>query len=57
MEKEWGAWEYNVEGGVLFESESAVIEFNDTMAQIGILVQKAEELQLTILKAKAGYSG
>jgi len=43
-------------GGVLFESESAVIEFNDTMAQIGILVQKAEELQLTILKAKAGYS-
>jgi len=57
MKKEWGAWEYNVEGGgVLFESESAVIEFNDTMAQIGILVQKAEELQLTILKAKAGYS-
>ena len=49
--------EYNVEGGVLFESESAVIEFNDTMAQIGILVQKAEELQLTILKTKAGYSG
>ena len=58
MEEEWGAWEYNVDGGgVLFESESAVIEFNDTMAQIGILVQKAEELQLTILKTKAGYSG
>ena len=58
MEKEWGAWEYNVEGGgVLFESESAVIEFNDTMAQIGILVQKAEELQLAIIKAQAADSG
>ena len=57
MEKEWGAWEYNVEsGGVLFESESAVIEFNDTMAQIGILIQKAEELQQTILKAQEGDS-
>ena len=58
MKKEWGAWEYNVEsGGVLFESESAVIEFNDTMVQIGILVQKAEELQLTIQKAQADDSG
>jgi len=57
MEKEWGVWEYNAEGGVLFESESAVIEFNDAMAQIGILVQKAEELQFTILKAQAGDSG
>ncbi|MDP6924844.1 MAG: hypothetical protein R2568_05660 [Candidatus Scalindua sp.] len=57
VEKEWGAWEYNVEGGgVLFESESAVIEFNDALAQIGILVQKAEELQLMILKAQAGDS-
>ena len=57
MEKEWGVWEYNAEGGVLFESESAVIEFNDAMAQIGILIQKAEELQHTILKAQAGDSG
>ncbi len=58
MEKEWGAWEYNVEeGGVLFESESAVIEFNDTMKQISVLVQKVKELQLAILKAQAGDSG
>ncbi len=57
MEKEWGEWEYNEEGGsVLFESESAVIEFNDTIVQIGIILQKAEELQLTILKAQKGDS-
>ncbi len=56
--KEWGAWEYNMEGGsVLFESESAVIEFNNTMEQIGVLVQKVEELQLTILKIQAGDGG
>ncbi len=55
MEKEWGEWEYNEEeGGVLFESESAVMEFNDTMKQIGVLVQKIKELQLAILKAYAG---
>ncbi len=55
MEKEWGEWEYNEEeGGVLFESESAVMEFNDTMKQIGVLVQKIKELQLVILKAYAG---
>ncbi len=58
MKKEWGAWEYNVEeGGVLFESESTVIEFNDTMKQIGVLVQKVKELQLAIIKAQAGDSG
>ncbi len=53
LEKEWGAWEYDLEGGsVLFESESAVIEFNNTMEQIGVLVQKVKELQLTILKTQ-----
>jgi len=53
--KEWGAWEYNVEeGGVLFESESTVIKFNDTMEQIGVLVQNAKELQLKILKTQKG---
>jgi hypothetical protein len=55
LEKEWGAWEYNAEeGGVLFESESTVIEFNSTMEQIGDLVQKAKELRFTILKTQAG---
>ena len=58
LEKEWGAWEYNVEGGsMLFESESAVIEFNNTMEQIGVLVKKVKELQLTILKTQASDSG
>ncbi|KHE93470.1 MAG: hypothetical protein K8F52_15180 [Candidatus Scalindua rubra] len=58
LEKEWGAWEYNAEeGGVLFESESAVIEFNNTMAQLGVLVRKVKELQLTVLKTRKGYSG
>ncbi len=58
LEKEWGAWEYNVkEGGVLFESESAVVEFNNTMTQFGDLVQKVEKLQLTILKTQSGDSG
>jgi hypothetical protein len=58
LEKEWGAWEYNEEeGGVLFESENAVIEFNSTMEQIGDLVQKVKELQLTILKSQAVDSG
>ncbi len=53
LEKEWGVWEYNVkEGGVLFKSESAVIEFNDAMKQIGVLVQKVKELQLAILKVQ-----
>lgn len=58
MEKEWGAWEYNVKGGsVLFESESTVIEFNNTMKHIGILVQKVKALQLEILETQAGDSG
>ncbi len=58
LEKEWGAWEYNVErGGVLFESESSVIEFNNTMKQIGVLVQKVKALQLEILETQAGDSG
>ncbi len=53
LEKEWDAWEYNVEeGGVLFESESTVIEFNNTMKQIGVLVQKVKELQLAIIKTQ-----
>ena len=58
LAKEWGTWEYNVEeGGVLFESESAVIEFNSAMERIGALVLKVKELQLSILKAQAGDSG
>ncbi|MCR4289255.1 MAG: hypothetical protein NUV86_03220, partial [Candidatus Scalindua sp.] len=58
LEKEWGAWAYNAEGvGVLFESESAVIEFNNTVAQLGVLVQKVKGLQLTILKTHKGDSG
>ena len=57
LEKEWGAWEYNVkEGGVLFESESTVIEFNNTMERIGVLVQKVKELQLAIIKTHKGNS-
>lgn len=55
LEKEWGAWEYNVEeGGVLFESESTVVGFNSAMGRIGGLVQKVKELQLVILKAQKG---
>jgi hypothetical protein len=58
LEKEWDAWEYNAEeGGLLFESESAVIEFNNTMAQLGVLVQRVKELQLTVLKTRKGDSG
>jgi len=58
VEKEWGAWEYSVEdGSVIFESESAVIEFNNAMEQISDLVQKIEALRLTILKTQAGDSG
>ncbi len=58
LAKEWGAWEYNVaEGGVLFESERTVIEFNSAMERIGALVLKVKELQLSILKAQAGDSG
>jgi hypothetical protein len=58
LEKEWGAWEYNVEcGGVLFEPEKAIREFNNTMEQIGDLVQRVEDLQLTILKTQSGDSG
>ncbi len=57
LEKEWGAWEYNIdEGGVLFESESGVMEFNNTMKQIAVLVQKVKALQLTILKVQADDS-
>ncbi len=58
MEKEWGAWEYNVEGGgVLFESENTVIEFKSIMERIGVLVSKVKALQHSILKAQTGDSG
>lgn len=58
LKKEWGAWEYNVEEvGVVFESESTVIEFNNTMKQIGVLVQNAKELQFEILKAQVCNGG
>lgn len=57
LEKEWGAWEYNAEeGGVLIESGSAVIEFNNNIEKISVLVQKVKELQLTILKTQKGDS-
>ena len=42
------------EGGVLFESESRVVEFNSAMARIGGLVQKVKELQPAILKTYKG---
>ncbi|WP_203415573.1 hypothetical protein, partial [Candidatus Scalindua japonica] len=58
LEKEWGAWEYNMKkGGVYFESKRAVIEFNSTMEQIGVLVRKIKELQLTILETQSGENG
>ena len=54
LEKEWGAWEYDKEEvRVLFESERAVIEFNNTMERIGNLVQKVKKLELAILKSQA----
>jgi len=58
LSKEWGAWEYNVEkGGVLFTSESTVIEFNSAMGRVGVLVLKIKELQLLILKSQAANNG
>ena len=55
LEKEWGAWKYDeVEGGVLFNSDSAVTEFNNVTERIVDLTQKLEKLQYTILKNQAG---
>ena len=55
LEREWGAWEYDeVDGGVLFDSDNAIIEWNNTMDRIDDLALKTEELQLAILRRQAG---
>ncbi len=55
LEREWGAWEYDeVEGEVLFDSDNAIIEFNNTMERIDNLATNIEELQLAILRKQAG---
>lgn len=55
LKREWGAWEHDeINGSVLFDSDNAIAEWNNTGDRLDGLALKAEELQFAILRRQAG---